>query len=84
MMRGWLGLVSLVLALGLVGVLVRKQLASTPVPVPVLHAPAAVDGTTPAPSPEGSAARPSQQIQQQYRQALEGALQPVRPMPDEK
>lgn len=83
-MRGWFGLVSLVLALCLVGVLVRKQLASTSAPVPVLQAPAPVDAATPTPSPEGNAARQSQQIQQQYRQALEGALQPARPMPDEK
>lgn len=83
-MRGWFGLVSLVLALSLVGVLVRKQLVSTSAPVPVLQAPAAVDAVTPTPQPEGNAARQSQQIQQQYRQALEGALQPARPLPDEK
>ncbi len=81
-MRGWFGLVSLVLALGLVGVLVRKQMVLTS--VPALPVPAAQDAATASPQPAGDAARPSQQIQPQYRQALEGALQQARPMPDEK
>jgi hypothetical protein len=81
-MRGWFGWVSLVLALGLVGVLVRKLMTLTS--VPGLPVPAAQDAATAAPQPAGDAARQSQQIQQQYRQALEGALQQARPMPDEK
>jgi hypothetical protein len=81
-MRGWFGWVSLVLALGLVGVLVRKQMTLTS--VPALPVPAAQDAATASPQPAGNAAQQSQQIQQQYRQALEGALQQARPMPDEK
>ncbi len=81
-MRGWFGLVSLMLALGLVGVLVRKQMVLTS--VPALPVPAVQDAATASPQPAGNAARQSQQIQQQYRQALEGALQQARPMTDEK
>lgn len=81
-MRGWFGWVSLVLALGLVGVLVRKQMTLTS--VPVLPVPAAQDAAMASPQPATNAAQQSQQIQQQYRQALEGALQQARPMPDEK
>ncbi len=81
-MRGWFGLVSLVLALGLVGVLVRKQM--TAMSSPGLQAPSAPATAAATPSLPGNAAEQSQQIQRQYRQALAGALQQARPMPDEK
>lgn len=66
-MRALFGVVSLLLALAIVGVLVKKQLSSAPL--------------MPAP---GAGSPPQQQIQQQYRQQLEGAMQQARPMPDDK
>lgn len=79
-MRALFGIVSLLLVLAIVGVLVKKQLAPAPL------APATADGSVLLPVPaEGSTVRQqSQQIQQQYRQKLEGAMQQVRPMPDDK
>ena len=73
-MRGALGLISLLLALAVVGLLVKKQMASTTVAVPGVP-------TTAAGTP---AAVQSQQVQQQVKQAMEAAMQQPRPMPDEK
>ena len=56
-MKGIFGLVGLLVALAIVGVVVKKQLAAT---------------------------QQSQQIQQQYKQAIEGAMQQPRPMPEDK
>lgn len=67
-----LGLIGLVLALLIVGVLVRKQM--TPV-VPAV-------ATTGTPSPGADARTRSQQIQQQVRESMDAAMQP-RPMPDD-
>lgn len=70
-----LGLIGLVLALLIVGVLVKKQMGSvTPVAAPVV-APqdGAVAPTVPA---------QSQQIQQQVRESVDAALQP-RVLPDD-
>lgn len=80
-MRALFGVVSLLLVLAIVGVLAKKQLS------PVTLQPATADGSMrlPAPPAEGSTVRQqSQQIQQQYRQTLEGAMQQARPMPDDK
>ena len=63
-----LGLIGLLLALVIVGVLVKKQLgamAGTP----------AVDSSAQAPQP--------QQIQQQFKQSLDAAMQQPRPVPDD-
>lgn len=69
-----LGLIGLVLALLVVGVLVKKQMdrsiALAPVVAPAAHAP--------APTVRAQ----SEQIQQQVRQQLDAAAQP-RPMPDD-
>lgn len=67
-MRALFGVVSLLLVLAIVGVLAKKQLSPAPL------APASAVGSTPQ--------QQSQQIQQQYRQKLEGAMQQARPMPD--
>lgn len=79
-MRVLFGVVSLLLVLAIVGVLAKKQLS----PVPLQ--PTTADGSVRLPAPaEGSTVRQqSQQIQQQYRQKLEGAMQQARPMPDDK
>jgi hypothetical protein len=88
-MRGLFGLVGVLLALAVVGMLVRKQLTAVRVTVPVLEAPASATASEPQstsanalPAP-GNAAQQSQQIQQQIKQAVEGAMQ-ARPMPDDK
>ena len=75
-MRAVLGIVSLLLVLAGVGLLVRKQLASTRSAVPVLVQPAA--GAT----PPASVRSQSQQVQQQYQQAVERLMQPPRALPD--
>ena len=79
-MRGVLGMVGLVVALAIVGVLVKKQLASTQALVPSLEVP----GAAPVPASTGTVREQSQQVQQQYKQALESALQQPRSLPDDK
>ena len=72
-----LGLLGLVLTLLIVGLLVKHQLAGMSKPV----SPAA----TAAPSSIGAAdpRAQSQQIQQQFKQSLDAAMQTPRPMPDD-
>jgi len=76
------GLISLVLALLIVGLLAKKQLAATSaIAVPAMPA---VDAPA-APALQGGSGdvrAQSQQLQQQYKQALDAAMQP-RPLPDE-
>jgi hypothetical protein len=71
-MRAALGLISLLLVLAVVGLLARKSLTAPGVapvaqPVPQVGVTAP---TTPA---------QAQQVQEQYRKALEGAMQQARP-----
>jgi len=78
-----LALIGLVLALLVVGVLAKKQLAATNAIVVPAVLPAG--GGPQAPGLQGGAdgARAqSRQLQQQYQQALDAAMQP-RAMPDE-
>jgi hypothetical protein len=66
---GWVGLV---LALAIVGLLVKKQLGGV---------------VATSAGPVGQATDPraqSQQIQQQFKQSLDAAVQQPRPMPDDK
>jgi hypothetical protein len=69
-MRG-LGLIGLVLALAIVGLLARKQLGGGGAPV-VSGAPAT-----------GDVRAQSQQIQQQFKQSLDQAMQKRPPVPDD-
>ncbi len=78
-MRGLFGLVGLLLVLALAGILVRKQMAAIQTPLPALQTPSGEVAKPPAHDVQGQ----SQQIQQQYKQALDGALQAPRPVPDE-
>ena len=80
-MKGLLGLAGLLVALAVAGVLVKKQLAATQQAVPALAPPAAQGAASPG---AALVREQSQQIQQQYRQAIEGAMQPARPALDEK
>ena len=73
-MRAAVGILSLLLALLVVGVLVKKQLSSVRSAVPVLQ-------PAPANAPAPTVRAQSQQVQQQYQQAVEGLMQP-RAMPE--
>ena len=66
-----LGLIGLVLALAIVGLLVKKQLGAGRATLPAAAASAPVDGASAA----TTVREQSQQIQQQYKQALDTALQ---------
>ena len=83
-MKGIFGLLGLLLCLAIVAVLVKKQLASTQQIVPALQVPTATDSQGSASAPATTVREQSQQLQQQYKQALEGALQQPRAVPDEK
>lgn len=72
-----IGLIGLVLALAVVGLLVKKQLGG-------MTAPALSTGPAPAGSaPAGDARAQSQQIQQQFKQSLDAAMQQRRPVTDD-
>lgn len=77
-MRAVFGLVGLVVALAIVGVLAKKQLAATRTPVPSLQLPAEPGGAA-APVLAGTVRAQSQQVKQQ----VEGLMQQARPMPDD-
>lgn len=75
-MKSGFGLVVLLLALAIVGLLVKKQMTATPQvlpPVPGASAPSAPTTTT---------VQQSQQMQQQVKQAVEGAMQSRLPVDD--
>jgi cobalamin biosynthesis protein CobD/CbiB len=79
-MRIVFGVISLVLVLFIVGNLAKKQLSSVSeikVPQPAASSVLAVD-------PNASVKQQSEQIQQQVKQAIEGAMQQARPELDEK
>ena len=79
-MKALFGLVGLLLALVIVGVVVKKQLDTTSQRVPAL-APTVPGGTASAPA--ATVREQSQQVQQQYKQAVEGLMQQPRPTQDE-
>lgn len=88
-MRGIFGLIGLLVALVVTGLLVRQQLKATQAPVPALQLPAvagdaAPNGTHTITLPaSGTPAQQSQQVQQQFKQALDNVMQ-ARPLPDDK
>ena len=79
-MRVLLGVLSLLVVVAVIGVLAKKQLATTTSQLPALQTPA-VGATT---VPTGTVKEQSLQVQQQYQQALESALQQTRPQPEDK
>ena len=79
-MRALISLASLLVVLALIGVLVKKQLATTQAPVPALQAPGAAAPT----GSVGAQSQQSQQIQQQVQQQMEGLMQKSRPLPDDE
>ena len=83
-MRAIFGVLSLVVVLLVAVVLAKKQLTSTQQAVPILALPA-LTGPDGAPIKQGTTPQEqSQQIQQQYKQAIDNAMQQARPMPDDK
>ena len=85
-MRGLFGLVGLLLVLAIVGMLVKSQLHSLQKPLPALQLPASgSDTATAAPSdpnaPPPTVKAQTQAIQQQYKQAIEAAMQKTPAMP---
>jgi hypothetical protein len=83
-MRGAFGLIGLLIALAIVGVLVKNQLAATRQAVPALQLPAPAGVPTAPGASAATVKEQSQQIQQQYKQAIEGAMQQPRPEPDSR
>jgi hypothetical protein len=73
-MRVVFGVLSLLIVVAIVGVLAKKQLSAAVGPT---TAPASVEGAS---LPSGT---PRQQVQQ-FKQAVEGAMQQPRPMPEDK
>ena len=72
-----IGLIGLILALAIVGLLVKKQLGG--MAAPTLSTGPAATGSAPA----GDARAQSQQIQQQFKQSLDAAMQQRRPATDD-
>ena len=79
-MRALFGVVSLLLVLAIVGLLAKKQMSSVnEIKVPTIA------GTTSAPAQPGATGQQqSQNIQQQYKEAAEAAVQQPRTVPDDK
>jgi hypothetical protein len=81
-MRGMFGLVGLLLVVTIVGLLAKKQLGSLTQVTPPAATSAGV--AMPTTTPGATVKEQSQQIQQQYKQQVESAVQQVpRAMPDE-
>lgn len=74
-MRAIFGVLSLLLVLAVVGLVVKKQLAANQQAIPALAQPASAQAG-------GTVQQQSQQIQQQYKQAIDAATQQARPVPD--
>lgn len=86
-MRGIFGVLSLMVALVVVGILAKKQLGASPVAPAALLRPGQVDpALTPSDARPGASPRAQspQQQQQQVRQSLESAMQQAIPMPDDQ
>lgn len=83
-MRGLFGVVGLLLVLAIVGLLAKKQMTS----LHMVSDPAATAAgvSVPGTTPGATVKEQSQQIQQQYKQQVEAAMQkqPPRGEPDEK
>ena len=74
---GVIGLIGVVVALLIVGLLVRRQVA--PAVLPATAASGAAAPARPGPTARGQA----QQLQQDVRKSVEGAMQQPRPMPED-
>ncbi len=77
-MRSIFGVLSLVIVLLVVGVLVKKQLTGTSPSV------AALPAGLPVTAPGNTRQQQAQEVQKQFKEALDSALQQPRPMPDDE
>ena len=82
-MRGVFSLVGLLIALALVGLLVKKQLAATQQAIPALQLPVVQGAASLGSAPPATVKQQSRQIEQQYKQAIEGAMHKSSPVPDD-
>ena len=80
-MRGMFGLVGLLLVVAIVGLLAKKNLSSlNGAPTPAANSAGVALPTT---TPGATVKEQSQQIQQQYKQQVETAVQQPRAMPED-
>ncbi len=77
-MRAIFGILSLVIVLLIVGSLVKKQMAASSAPIPVLQLPSASPAAS---SPAATQREQVQQIQQQIKQTLDAQMQAPRDLP---
>ena len=80
-MRAIFGVLSLLVVLAIVGVLAKKQLSAASQPAATLAVPGVAASSDVVGQPATVKAQ-SAQIQQQYKQAIDNAMQQPRPMPD--
>lgn len=80
-MRAVLGMASVLIVLAIVAVMAKNHLVATRQAVPASALPAVEGAPTLTVNPDASVKGQSQQIQQQYKQALESALQTPRSTP---
>ena len=80
-MRSIAGVLSLVIVLLLVGVLAKKQITGLSPSVATL--PTLPTGLPP-PSPGDTRQQQAQEVQKQFKEALDSALRQPRPMPDDE
>ena len=81
-MKGIFGLAGLLIALLIVALLVKKQLNATQQALPALQPPAAQDSAGQNTAPPGTVRQQGRQFEQQYKNALQGAMQKARPASD--
>ena len=77
-MRAVFGILSLVIALLVVGSLVKKQMATTTTPIPAIQLPSAAQG---AGTQATTQREQVQQLQQQIKQTLDAQMQAPRDLP---
>lgn len=80
-MRAVFGILSLLVVLAVVGIVAQKQLGANRRAVPAAIAPDTA-ALPIAVDPNATVKAQSQQIQQQYKQALDAAMQPARALDD--
>ncbi len=84
MVKGLFGIASLLLALAIVGLLIKQQLGANRLATPVLTPPAATASAPGADAPPVTVRQQAVQTQQQYKQALEAAMAQPRAEPEQK
>lgn len=81
-MRSVLGVLSLLIALAITGVVVNKELAVRS--RTAVTAPAGSGVAMPATTRDATPQQQNEQIQQQVKQSVEATMQQARPVPDDK